>query len=333
MNSRIAIPAQAPDKPAQASEYLTKPAHLQPPEMLANYVGGRWRPVDEVEAIDDVDPASGETAALVPLSGARRGGPPQRRPRALLELRGELLRRRQELVELVSADMGKTLADADGEVGRGIESVEAAAAIPHPLKGEPMEGGAGGVAVEMVRQPVGVVAAITPFNFPAMIPLWFLPYAIACGNALVLKPSEQDPRPAALIVEIVDSIEEIPPGVVNLVHGGRAAVSAILEDPGIDAISFVGRAETARIVAQGAVATGKRVQALGGAKNSLVVMPDADLEHAVPAIMGSAFGAAGQRCLAGSVCVVVGDAQRQREGQGGPRGGGGEVEAGARMGK
>ena len=166
----------------------------------------------------------------------------------------------------------------------------------------------------MVRQPVGVVAAITPFNFPAMIPLWFLPYAIACGNAFILKPSEQDPRPAALIVEMVDSVEEIPPGVVNLVHGGRDAVTAILEDPGIDAVSFVGRAETARIVAQGAVATGKRVQALGGAKNSLVVMPDADLEQAMPAIMGSAFGAAGQRCLAGSVCVSVGDEERARRG-------------------
>ena len=125
---------------------------------------------------------------------------------------------------LVTADMGKTLADADGEVGRGIESVESAAAIPHLLKGETLEGVAAGVDVELVRQPVGVVAAITPFNFPAMIPLWFLPYAIACGNSFVLKPSEQDPRPAALIVEIVDSIEEIPPGVVNLVHGGRDAV-------------------------------------------------------------------------------------------------------------
>ncbi len=209
--------------------------------------------------------------------------------------------------------MGKTLADADGEVGRGIESVESAAAIPHLLKGETLEGVAAGVDVEMVRQPVGVVAAITPFNFPAMIPLWFLPYAIACGNTFLLKPSEQDPRPATLIVEVVDSIEEIPPGVVNLVHGGRDAVTAILEDPGIDAVSFVGRAETARIVAEGAVRTGKRVQALGGAKNSLVVMPDADLEQAMPAIMGSAFGAAGQRCLAGSVAVVVGDEARRAE--------------------
>jgi malonate-semialdehyde dehydrogenase (acetylating) / methylmalonate-semialdehyde dehydrogenase len=296
---------------------------------LANYVGGGWRPVDAVDTLDDVDPATGEVAALVPLSGARqvreaveaaraaqpgwRGVPPQRRARALLALREQLEQRREELVALVTADMGKTLADADGEVGRGIESVESAAAIPHLLKGETLEGVAAGVDVELVRQPVGVAAAITPFNFPAMIPLWFLPYAIACGNSLVLKPSEQDPRPAALIVEMVDSIEEIPAGVVNLVHGGRDAVNAILADPGIDAVSFVGRAETARIVAEGGVATGKRVQALGGAKNSLVVMPDADLEQAMPAIMGSAFGAAGQRCLAGSVCVVVGYGGRREE--------------------
>jgi malonate-semialdehyde dehydrogenase (acetylating) / methylmalonate-semialdehyde dehydrogenase len=296
---------------------------------LANYFGGMWHAVAGVDTLDDVDPATGEVAALVPLSGARQVGeaveaaraaqpgwravPPQRRARALLALRAGLERRREELVALVSADMGKTLADADGEVGRGIESVESAAAIPHLLKGETLEGVADGVDVELVRQPVGVVAAITPFNFPAMIPLWFLPYAIACGNSFLLKPSEQDPRPAALIMEVIDSIEAIPPGVVNLVHGGRDAVEAILADPGIDAISFVGRAETARIVAEGAVATGKRVQALGGAKNSLVVMPDADLDQAMPAIMGSAFGAAGQRCLAGSVCVVVGDEERRTE--------------------
>ena len=297
---------------------------------MRNYVEGTWRAAaGGVGAVDDVDPATGEVVARVPLSGAEdvraaveaaraaqpgwRATPPQRRARALLALREGLLARREELVALVSADMGKTLADADGEIGRGIESVESAAAIPHLLKGETLEGVAAGVDVELVRQPVGVVAAITPFNFPAMIPLWFLPYAIACGNSFVLKPSEQDPRPAALIVEIVDSVEEIPPGVVNLVHGGREAVGAILEDPGIDAISFVGRAETARIVAEGAVRTGKRVQALGGAKNSLVVMPDADLERAMPAIMGSAFGAAGQRCLAGSVCVVVGEEARRSQ--------------------
>jgi malonate-semialdehyde dehydrogenase (acetylating)/methylmalonate-semialdehyde dehydrogenase len=296
---------------------------------LRNYAGGEWVEVEGVEALADVDPVSGETSVEVPLSGSAEIGaaveaaraaqpawretPPQKRARALLALRAELLRRRRELVELVSADMGKTLVDADGEVGRGIESVESAAAIPHLLKGDTLEGVADGVDVEMVRQPVGVVAAITPFNFPAMIPLWFLPYAIACGNAFILKPSELDPRPAALIVEMVDAVEEIPAGVVNLVHGGRDAVTAILADPGIDAVSFVGRAETARIVAKGAVATGKRVQALGGAKNSLVVMPDADLGQALPAVMGSSFGAAGQRCLAGSVCVSVGDGARHRD--------------------
>ena len=296
---------------------------------LANYLGGAWRPADGVDTLDDVDPATGEVTALVPLSGGRqvreaveaaraaqpgwRAVPPQRRARAVLALREGLEQRRDELVAMVTADMGKALADADGEVGRGIESVESAVAIPHLLKGEALEGVAEGVDVEMVRQPVGVVAAITPFNFPAMIPLWFLPYAIACGNSFLLKPSEQDPRPAALIVEVIDSIDEIPAGVVNLVHGGRDAVSAILADPGIDAVSFVGRAETARIVAEGAAATGKRVQALGGAKNSLVVMPDAELTPAVPAIMGSAFGAAGQRCLAGSVCVVVGDGARREQ--------------------
>jgi malonate-semialdehyde dehydrogenase (acetylating)/methylmalonate-semialdehyde dehydrogenase len=306
-----------------------KSAHRPAVARLANYVGGEWRGADRVEAIPDVDPASGETVALVPLSGtaevdaavaaARAAQPgwrevaPQRRARAVLALRAELLRRREELAELVSADMGKTLPDADGEVGRGLESVEAAAAIPHLLKGETLEGVAAGVDVESVRQPVGVVAAITPFNFPAMIPLWFLPYAIACGNSFILKPSEADPRPSALILEAVDAVGEIPPGVVNLVHGAHDAVNGLLDHPGIDAISFVGQAKTARLVAERGVAAGKRVQALGGAKNSLVVMDDADLKQAVPAIMGSAFGAAGQRCLAGSVCVVVGGAARQAQ--------------------
>ncbi len=293
---------------------------------LANLAGGEWR-VPDGEWLGDVDPASGETVALVPLSGpaeveaavaaARaalpgwRAVPPQRRARAVLRLREELLRRRDELVRLVSADMGKTLEDADGEVGRGIESVESAAAIPHLLKGETLEGVAEGVDVETVRQPVGVVAAITPFNFPAMIPLWFLPYAIACGNTFVLKPSERDPRPGALIAEIAASIDEIPRGVVNLVHGGREAVEALLGHDGVDAVSFVGQASTARLIASSCAESGKRVQALGGAKNSLVVMPDAELSEAVPAILASAFGAAGQRCLAGSVCVAVGDGERQ----------------------
>ena len=296
---------------------------------LRNFVGGEWVAAEGVEGLPDVDPASGETLATVPLSGAAevdaavraaraaqpewRAVPPQRRARAVLALREELLARRDELVALVTADMGKTLADADGEVGRGLESVESAAAIPHLLKGETLEGVAAGVDVEMVRQPVGVVAAITPFNFPAMIPLWFLPYAVACGNSFILKPSEADPRPSALIVEAAAATGEFPPGVVNLVHGAHDAVNGLLDHPEIDAISFVGKAETARLVATRAAATGKRVQALGGAKNSLIVMPDAELDSAMPAIMGSAFGAAGQRCLAGSVCVVVGDAERRQE--------------------
>ena len=167
--------------------------------------------------------------------------------------------------------------------------------------------------VELVRQPVGVCAAITPFNFPAMIPLWFLPYAIACGNTFILKPSERDPRPSERIVELIADIDEIPTGVVNLIHGARDAVSAILDHSDINAVSFVGQATTARMVAERSAATGKRVQALGGAKNSLVVMPDADLDTSIPAIMSSSFGAGGQRCLAGSVAVLVGDDARQDE--------------------
>ncbi|HSI81838.1 MAG TPA: CoA-acylating methylmalonate-semialdehyde dehydrogenase [Solirubrobacterales bacterium] len=297
---------------------------------LANHVGGRWVDAEAPAGkLDDSNPATGEIEALVPLSGAGdvdaavraarevqpawRAVAPQRRARAVMALRETLWERREEIARLVTADMGKTLDDARGEVLRGIESIEAATGIPHLLKGENLEGVASGVDVELVRQPVGVVAAITPFNFPAMIPLWFLPYAIACGNSFILKPSERDPRPAELIFELASGVDEIPAGVLNLVHGGRDAVNGLLDHPGVDAISFVGQASTARYIAERASAAGKRFQALGGAKNSLIVMPDADLGHAVPAIIGSAFGAAGQRCLAGSVAVLVGDPGRQDE--------------------
>jgi malonate-semialdehyde dehydrogenase (acetylating) / methylmalonate-semialdehyde dehydrogenase len=295
---------------------------------LRNYIGGGWVDAEApAGTLEDRDPATGELAAMVPLSGpgdvdaavtaARAAQPawrdvaPQRRARAVMALRLALWERREDLARLVTADMGKTLADARGEVLRGIESVEAACAIPHLLKGENLEGVASGVDVELVRQPVGVVAAITPFNFPAMIPLWFLPFAIACGNAFVLKPSERDPRPSELIFELLDEIEEIPPGICNLVHGGRDAVNGLLDHHGVDAISFVGQASTARYIAERSTASGKRFQALGGAKNSLVVMPDADLDQTVPAIIGSAFGAGGQRCLAGSVAVLVGTRAEQ----------------------
>jgi malonate-semialdehyde dehydrogenase (acetylating)/methylmalonate-semialdehyde dehydrogenase len=294
---------------------------------LRNFIAGEWVNANTAERLDDVDPATGALLARVPLSGADdvdaavraaraalpawRATSPIARARALMTLRDALLEHQDEIAELVTLDMGKTLDDARAEVGRGIESVEAAMATPHLLKGENLEGVAPGLDVELVRQPVGVVAAITPFNFPAMIPLWFLPFAIAAGNTFILKPSEQDPRPSQRIVGLIAEIEEIPPGVVNLVHGAKAAVGALLDHPGVDAISFVGSAATARLVATRGVQSGKRVQALGGAKNSIVIMPDADPELTRAGVMGSAFGAAGQRCLSGSVAVLVGGKAEQ----------------------
>ena len=298
-------------------------------EVLRNYVDGQWVESAASDHLDDVDPATGEVLARVPLSTtgdvdaaarAARAAQPgwaavsvAKRARAVFALREALWANREELAQLVTQDMGKALDDARGEVGRGIESVEVACGIPTLMKGENLEGVATGLDVEMWRQPVGVVAAITPFNFPAMIPLWFLPYAIACGNTFILKPSERDPRTSERIVQLIDEIDEIPPGVVNLIHGARDAVNGLLDHPEIDAISFVGQASTALYVMEQGTKSGKRVQALGGAKNSMVVMDDADLDKAVPAMMQSAFGNAGQRCLAGSVAVIVGDEARRSE--------------------
>jgi malonate-semialdehyde dehydrogenase (acetylating) / methylmalonate-semialdehyde dehydrogenase len=294
---------------------------------LRNHVAGQWVEVDAVETLVDRDPATGEHIANVPLSGAAavnaaaaaakaaqrewRELPPQVRARHLMALREVLDAHREELARLITRDMGKTLPDALGEVGRGIESVEAAIGIPHLLKGENLEGVAKGVDVEMVRQPVGVVGAITPFNFPAMIPLWFLPFAVACGNTFVLKPSEQDPLPSVRMFELIEENEIFPPGVVNLVHGGRDAVNALIDCDDIDAISFVGSAKTARHVASRSAERGKRAQALGGAKNAMVAMPDADPKVLAAGVTSSAFGAAGQRCLAGSLLVLVGDEAEQ----------------------
>ncbi len=303
--------------------------HTSTAVTLPNYIGGRFREPESVEHLDDRDPASGELLARVPLSGsaevdaavrAARAAAPQwravaiqARARVVLALREALVEHQEELARLVASDMGKTLDDAYAEVGRGIESVESAAAVPHLIKGENLEGVATRVDVELVRQPVGVVAAITPFNFPAMIPLWFLPYAIATGNTFVLKPSEQDPLASQRIMQLLDALPQLPPGVVNLVHGGREAVTALLEHPDVDAVSFVGSAATARVIASGAARTGKRVQALGGAKNAMIVMPDADPAVMVEGVIRSAFGAAGQRCLAGSVAVLVGSSEQQDE--------------------
>jgi malonate-semialdehyde dehydrogenase (acetylating) / methylmalonate-semialdehyde dehydrogenase len=297
------------------------------PRVLRNHVAGTWQQVEAVDMLTDLDPATGAVLAEVPLSGAAavataaaaakaaqrewREVPPQVRARHLMHLREVLDAHRGELAALVTQDMGKTADDALGEVGRGIESVEAAIGIPHLLKGENLEGVARGVDVEMVRQPVGVVGAITPFNFPAMIPLWFLPFAVACGNTFILKPSEQDPLPSVRMLELIDEHEIFPPGVVNLVLGGRETVEALIDSDDVDAISFVGSAKTARIVASRAAAQGKRAQALGGAKNAMVAMPDADPAVLAAGVTSSAFGAAGQRCLAGSLLVLVGDEAEQ----------------------
>jgi malonate-semialdehyde dehydrogenase (acetylating)/methylmalonate-semialdehyde dehydrogenase len=295
--------------------------------VLENYVGGRWIPAEHAtELLDVTNPATAEVLARVPLSGAqdldaavqaaRDALPDWRavstlgRSKKLFELRERLAAREDELARSVTTEMGKTLVDARAEVGRMIEMVEAACAIPTTMQGRILEDVSRNVDAETLRQPVGVCAAIVPFNFPAMVPFWFLPFAIACGNTFVLKPSEQVPLTQQIAFEELDQLG-LPPGVVNLVNGGREVVEGILEHPGIDAVSFVGSAPVARLVYEGAAKAGKRVQALGGAKNHMVVMPDAVVEETVQGIIGSAFGAAGQRCMAGSVVVTVGDAHER----------------------
>src|SRR3954454_960490 len=295
--------------------------------VLENYVGGRWTPAgSEAELLDVGNPATGEVLARVPLSGrsdldaavaaAREALPAWRavgvieRARRLFTLRERMDARREDLARSVTTEMGKTLVDARAEVGRAIEMVEAACAVPTTMQGKILEDVSRGVDAETVRQPVGVCAAIVPFNFPAMVPFWFLPFAIACGNTFVLKPSEQVPLTQNRVFELIDDLD-LPPGVVNLVNGDREVADAILESPGIAAVSFVGSARVARHIYERAAANGKRVQALGGAKNHMVVMPDAVVGKTVDGILSSAFGAAGQRCMAGSVVVTVGEAHDQ----------------------
>jgi malonate-semialdehyde dehydrogenase (acetylating) / methylmalonate-semialdehyde dehydrogenase len=232
------------------------------------------------------------------------------RARKLFELRERLVARQEDLARSITTEMGKTIVDARAEVGRMVEMVECACAIPTTMQGRILEDVSRGIDAETVRQPVGVCAAIVPFNFPGMVPFWFLPFAIACGNTFVLKPSEQVPLTQQIAFEELDALD-LPDGVVNLVNGGREVVEGILEHPGIDAVSFVGSAPVARLVYERAAKAGKRVQALGGAKNHMVVMPDAVIDRTVDGIIGSAFGAAGQRCMAGSVIVTVGDAHEQ----------------------
>jgi malonate-semialdehyde dehydrogenase (acetylating)/methylmalonate-semialdehyde dehydrogenase len=298
--------------------------------LLGNYVGGRWTAVASTETLIVTNPANGELLARVPLSGAAeldaavhaaRGALPAwravsvlERARRLFALREALSQRHEELARSVTAEMGKTLADARAEVGRAIEMVECACAVPTTMQGRILEDVAQNVDCETVRQPVGVCAAIVPFNFPAMVPMWFLPFAIACGNTFVLKPSEQAPMTQQIVFAVLDELD-LPAGVVNLVNGGREVVEAMLDHPGIDAISFVGSAAVARLVYERAARAGKRVQALGGAKNHIVVMPDAVIDRTVEAIVASAFGAAGQRCMAGSIVVTVGAAHERLMGE------------------
>src|SRR3954453_14101422 len=295
--------------------------------LIDNYVAGSWTPAtDSSDALDVTNPATGEVLARVPLSGAgdldaavraAREALPVWRPvstieraRRLFTLRERLVERHEDLARSVTTEMGKTISDARAEVARMIEMVECATAIPTTMQGRILEDVARNVDCETIRQPVGVCAAIVPFNFPAMVPFWFLPFAIACGNTFILKPSEQVPLTQQIAFEELDALG-LPPGVVNLVNGGRAVVEGILDHPGIDAVSFVGSAPVAKIVYERAAKSGKRVQALGGAKNHIVVLPDAVVGKTVDGILSSAFGAAGQRCMAGSVVVTVGEAPDQ----------------------
>src|SRR3954451_17278737 len=303
-------------------EAAVSTATSQSTRVLDNYVGGAWTPSSGTDQLDVTNPANGEVLARVPLSAsadldaavraAREALPAWRavsviaRARKLFALREGLDARREELARTVTTEMGKTIDDARAEVARMIEMVECACAIPTTMQGRVLEDVPHNIDAETIRQPVGVCAAIVPFNFPAMVPFWFLPFAIGCGNTFVLKPSEQVPMTQQIAFEVLDSLE-LPPGVVNLVNGGREIVEGILAHPGIDAVSFVGSAPVAKIVYERAAKAGKRVQALGGAKNHMVVMPDAVMDQTVNGIIGSAFGAAGQRCMAGSGGVSVGE--------------------------
>ncbi len=251
-----------------------------------------------------VDAAVKAAAAALP---AWRDTPPVRRARILQKYLQLLQREQQALAAIVTEEHGKTLPDAAGSVQRGIEVVEFACGIPNLLKGEHSEDVGSGVDTFSLRQPVGVCAGITPFNFPVMVPLWMFPLAIACGNAFILKPSEKDPSASIRMAELFKEAG-LPDGVFNVVHGDKEAVDAILAHPGIHAVSFVGSTPIAKYIYETAARNGKRVQALGGAKNHAVVLPDADLEFAADALIGAAYGSAGERCMAVSAVVAVGAA-------------------------
>ena len=252
----------------------------------------------------DVDAAVAAARAALPAWAAT---PPARRAKVMFRLKQLVEAHADELARLITAEHGKVLNDAAGSLARALEIVDFACGIPQLLKGEFSENVGTGVDSYTLRQPVGVCAGITPFNFPAMVPMWMFPIAVACGNTFVLKPSEKNPSAAVRIVELAHEAG-LPPGVLNLVNGDRVAVDALIQHPGVAAVSFVGSTPIAEYIHRTASAHGKRVQALGGAKNHAVVMPDADLDQAADALMGAAYGSAGERCMAISIGVAVGDA-------------------------
>jgi malonate-semialdehyde dehydrogenase (acetylating)/methylmalonate-semialdehyde dehydrogenase len=289
-----------------------------------NYIDGHWVKPD-VDAYQDViNPATGERIARAPLCGAPevaaaakaaaaalpgwRQTPVQERVQPLFKIRDLLKANLDEIARTITNEAGKTLDESRAEMVRAIENVEIACGMPMMAKGEIVEDIAPGIDEMMIRQPVGVCATIAPFNFPGMIPFWYLPYAIACGNTYVMKPSEKVPMTMQLIFKLFDQAG-LPKGVVNLVNGAKQAVDAILDHPAIRAVTFVGSTGTARYLYGRAAANGKRVQAQGGAKNPVIIMPDADMEMATKIIADSAFGCAGQRCLAVSLAVTVADAR------------------------
>ena len=292
---------------------------------LRNYVNGAWRASTATEFVEVINPATAEVLTSTPLSTradvdsavetaadafpAWRRNPPGERIQYLFKLKNLLEEHIDELARLITLENGKTFGEAKAELRRGIENVEVACGIPMMMQGYNLEDVTPGVDETMVRQPLGVVAAITPFNFPAMIPFWFLPYAIACGNTLVLKPSERVPLTMRRAIELIEQTG-IPKGVVNLVNGGREVVDTLCDHPKVRAISFVGSTPVAKHVYARAAASGKRMQCQGGAKNHVIVLPDADMELATQIISDSAFGCAGQRCLAVSVAVTIGEAQK-----------------------
>ena len=294
-----------------------------PPRELRLLAGGEWLPAGG-GAAPVIDPATGDAVASVRSAAeadvdrvvracaeaypAWRDTPVVERVQPLFRLKALLERDLDELARGIVRECGKTLAEAKGELRRGIENVEVACGMPSLMRGTALEDVARGIDESMIRQPLGVVAAITPFNFPAMIPLWFLPYAVATGNTFVLKPSDRVPTTAEAIVRLGEEAG-FPPGVLGLVHGGKEAVDALTAHDEVRAISFVGSTPVARHVYARSTAHGKRAQCQGGAKNPAVVLPDADLDLSTRILADSAFGCAGQRCLATSVAIAVGEAR------------------------